>query len=126
MVPQGRQFAVGNNGESSISTACAVHSEHLKLINCVSNMQDTRRQIRQLFFMSTQCKVLNNLRANAIHGHCCLSGPVRKSCSPVVTPSSGSAASTPDPRLQLSHWLHQVTKQIACSTDVKIWPVQGT
>ena len=66
--------AVGDNGEFSISTACAVHSEHLKLINCINNMQDTRRQIRQLFFMSTQCKALNNLRANAIYGHCCLSG----------------------------------------------------
>ena len=46
-------FAVSDNGESSIYTACAVHNEHLKPINCVNNMQDTRRQIRQLFFMST-------------------------------------------------------------------------
>ena len=90
------RFAVGDNGESSISRA--VHSEHLKLINCVNNMQDTRRQIRQLFFMSTQCKPLNNLRASAIHGHCCLGGPVRKSCTAVVTPSSGSVATVPDPR----------------------------
>ena len=28
------RFAVGDNGEPSISRACAVHSEHLKLINC--------------------------------------------------------------------------------------------
>ena len=33
VVPQDQQFAVGDNGESSIFTACAVHSEHLKLIN---------------------------------------------------------------------------------------------
>ena len=52
------RFVVGDNGESLISTACAVHSEHLKLINCDNNMQDTKRQIRQLFFMSTQCKAL--------------------------------------------------------------------
>ena len=63
---------VGDSGELSISTARAVHSEHLKLINWVNDMQDTRRQIRQLFFMSNQCKALNNLRADAIHGHCCL------------------------------------------------------
>ena len=75
------RFAVGDNGEPSIYTACAVHREHIKLINCVNNMQDTRRQIRQLFFMSTQCKALNNLMAKAIHGHCCLRGPVRKSCN---------------------------------------------
>ena len=25
---------MGDNGEPSIYTACAVHSEHLKLINC--------------------------------------------------------------------------------------------
>ena len=61
------KFAVGDNGEPSISTACAVRSEHLKLINCVNNMQDTRRQVRHLFFMSTQCKALNNLGANAIN-----------------------------------------------------------
>ena len=30
------------------------------------HMQDTIRQVRQLFFMSTQCKALNNLSANAI------------------------------------------------------------
>ena len=64
--------------------------------------------------MSTQCKALNNLRDNSIHGHCCLSGPVRISCTAVVTPSI---------RLQLSHWLHQVTKQIVCSTGVEISPV---
>ena len=75
------RFAVGDNGEPSIYIACAVHSEHLKLINCVNNTQDTRRQVRQLFLMSTQCKALNNLRVNAIHGHCCLRGPVRKSCN---------------------------------------------
>ena len=57
------RFAVGDNGEPSISTACAVHSEHLKLINCVNNM----------FFMSSQCKAVSN-RANAIRWHCCLSG----------------------------------------------------
>ena len=105
---------------------CAVYSEHLNVINCDNNMQDTRKHVRQLFLMSTLCKALNNLRANAIHGHCCLSSPVRKSCTIVVTPSSGSAAPVPDPRLQLSHWLHQVTKQIVCSTDVNIWPVQDT
>jgi len=59
-------FAVGDNGEPSISTACAVHSEYLKLIICVNNMQDTRRQVRQQLFMSSQCNALNNLRANAI------------------------------------------------------------
>ena len=119
-------FAVGDNGEPSISTACAVHSEHLKLIYCVNNMQDTRRQVRQLFFMSTQCKDLNNFRANAIHGHCCLSGPVRNSCTAVVTPSSGAVTSAPDPRLQLSHWLHQMTNQLVCSTDVETRPIQDT
>ena len=36
----------------------------------------------------------------------------------LVTLSSGSAAPEPDPRLQLSHWLHQVTKQIVCTTDL--------
>ena len=106
---------MGDNGEPSIYTACAVHSEHLKLINCVNNMQDTRRQIKQLFFMSTQCKALNNLRANAIHGHCCLREALSGS---LVTPSSCSAAPAPDPRLQLSHWRHQVTKQIVCTTDL--------
>ena len=106
------RFAVGDNGEPSIYIACAVHSEHLKLINCVNNMQDTRRQVRQLFFMSTQCTALNNLRANAIHGHCCLRGPVRKSCNTQFRLSSTSA------RLQLSHWLHQVTKQIVCTNDL--------
>ena len=40
------RFVMGDNGASSISAACAVHSEHLKLINCVNNMQD----IRHLFF----------------------------------------------------------------------------
>ena len=60
------RFVVGDNGEPSISTARAVHSEHLKLIICVNNMQDTRRQGRQLFFISTQYNALNNLRANAI------------------------------------------------------------
>ena len=85
------RFTVCDNGELSISIACAVHSEHLMLINCVNNMQDTRRQIRQLFFMSTQCKALNNLRANAIHGHCCLRGPVRKSCNTQFRLSSTSA-----------------------------------
>ena len=84
-----------DNGEPSISTACAVHSEQLKLINCVDTMQDRRRQVRQLFFMSSQWKALNNLRANAIHRHCCLGSLVRKSCTEVVTPSSA-----PDPRLQ--------------------------
>ena len=64
---------MGDNGEPSISTACAVHSEHLKLINYDNNMQDTISQVRQLFFLSTQCKALNNLRASVIHGHCCLS-----------------------------------------------------
>ena len=119
-------FAMGDKGEPSLCTTCAVHSEHLKLINCVNNMQDTRRQVRHLFVMSTQCRALNNLRANATHEHCCLRGPVRKSCTAVVTPSSGSAAPAPDPRLQLSHWLHRVTKQIVCSTDVEIRPVQDT
>jgi len=52
--------------------------------------------------------------------------PVRKSCTAVVTPSSGAVASFPEPRLQVSHWLHQVTKQIICSTDVNIWTVQDT
>ena len=118
------RFAMGDNRDSSISTIFAVNSDHLKLINCDNNMQDTRRQVRQLIFMSTQCKALNNLSANAINGHCCC--PVRKSCTAVVTPSSGSVAPAPDPSLQLSHWLHQVTKQIVCSTDVKIWPVQDT
>ena len=64
------RFVVGGNREPSISTACAVHRECLKLINCDNNMQGTRRQVRQLFFISTQGKALNNLRANAIHGHC--------------------------------------------------------
>ena len=78
-------------------------------------MQDTRRRLRQLFFMSTQSKALNNLRANAIHGHCCLREALSGS---LVTPSSDSAAPEPDPRLQLSHWLHQVSKQIVCTTDL--------
>ena len=96
------KFAVGDNRE--LSTACAVHSEHLKLINCVNNMQDTkRRQVTQLFFIYSQCKALNNLKANAIHPYCCLSGPVRKFCNAVVTPRSGAVVSAPDPRLQLSH-----------------------
>ena len=60
------RFVVGDNSEPSISTTCAVHSEHLKLIICVNNMQDTIRQVRQLFFISTQCNALNNLRVNAI------------------------------------------------------------
>ena len=120
------RFAVGDNGEPSVSIAYAVHSEHQKLINCVNNMQDTRRQVRQLFFMSSQCKALNNLRASVIHQHCCLSGPVRKSCTAVVTPSSGAVASPRNPILQLSHWLHQVTKQIVCSIDVEVWQVQDT
>ena len=119
-------FAVGDNGEHSTSTACAVHSELLKLINCVNSMQDTRRQVRQLFFMSSQCKALNNLGPDAIHRHCCLSGPVRKSCPAVVTPSSGAVASLPDPRLPLSHWLLPMTKQIVCLTDVEVQPVQDT
>jgi len=100
------RFTVCDNWELSISIACAVHSEHLMLINCVNNMQDTRRQIRQLFFMSTQSKALNNLRLREA-----LSGSL-------ITPSSGSAAPEPDPRLQLSHWLHQVTKQIVYKTDL--------
>ena len=83
------RFASGDNGEPSISTACAIHSEHPKLINCVNSMQDTRRQIRQLLFMSTQCKALNNIRVNAIHRHSCLSSPARISGIAVVTPSSG-------------------------------------
>ena len=58
---------MGDNGEPLIYIACAVHSEHLELINCVNNMQDTRRQVRQLFLMSTQCKALNNRRINAIN-----------------------------------------------------------
>ena len=33
-------FAVGDNGEPYISTACAVTSEHLKLINCVKIQED--------------------------------------------------------------------------------------
>ena len=106
------RFAVGDNGEPSIYIAYAVHSEHLKLINCVNNMQDTRRQVRQLFFMSTQCKALNNLRANM--GIVVLEAQ----SGSLVTLSSGSAAPVPDPRLQLSHWLHQVTKQIVCTTDL--------
>ena len=88
-------------------------------------MQDTIRQVRQLFFMSTQCKALNN-RANDIHQHCRISCSVRKSCTAVVTPSSSRVASAPDPRLQLGHWLLQVTKQIICSTDVEMQPVQET
>ena len=48
VVPQDRQ--VCGNGEPSISTACAIHSEHLKLINCVDNMQDTRRQVKDSCF----------------------------------------------------------------------------
>ena len=95
------RFAVCDNWELSISIACAVHSEHLMLINCVNNMQDTRRQMRQLFFMSTQSKALNNLRPNPIHGHCCLREALSGS---LVTSSSGSAAPEPDPSLQLSHW----------------------
>ena len=110
---------MGDNREPLISTACAVHSDHLKLINCVNNTQDTRRQVKQLFFMYSQCQAFNN-RANAIHQHCFLSSPVRKSCTALVTPSSGTVASEPDPRLQLSHWLLQVTRQIVCSTDVEI------
>ena len=108
------RFAVGDNGEPSIYIACAVHSEHLKLINCVNNMQDTRRQVRQLFLMSTQCKALNNLRVNAIHGHCCLRGPVRKSCNTQFRLSSTSAR----PQIAIISMLHQVTKQIFCTTDL--------
>ena len=104
---------VGDNGEPSIYIACAVHSEHLKLIKCQQYARHKKTN-KATVLMSTQCKALNNLRANAIHGHCCLRGPVRKS----VTPSSGSAAPAPEPILQLSHWLHQVTKQIICTTDL--------
>ena len=32
------RFAVGDNGESSIYVECGVHSEYLKLINCVNNI----------------------------------------------------------------------------------------
>ena len=67
------RFALGDKGEPSISTACGDHSEHLKLINSVNNMQGTRRQVRLPFFMSTQCKALNNLRANSIQRHALLS-----------------------------------------------------
>ena len=70
---------MGDNGEPTMSTVCAVHSEHLKLINSVNNIEDTRSRVRRLYFMSSQCKALNYLRASVIHGHCCLSGPVRKS-----------------------------------------------
>ena len=94
-------FGVGDNVEPSISTVCAVTSEHLKLINCARY-----KRIRKLFFMSSQCKALNNLRANAIHRHCCLRGIARKYGTAGITPSSGAVASAPDPRLQLSHWLH--------------------
>ena len=41
----------------------------------------------------------------------------------VLTPSSGSVS---DSKLQLSHWLHLVTKQILCSTDINIQPDQDT
>ena len=110
------RFAVGDNGEPSIYIACAVHSEHLKLINCVNNMQDTRRQVRQLFLMSTQCKALNNRRVNAINGHCCLRGPVRKSCNTQFRLSSTSArpqiaiislASSGDKANRLYNWSGQ-------------------
>ena len=37
------RFAVGDNGEPSISTECAVHSEHLKLINCVARHKETNK-----------------------------------------------------------------------------------
>ena len=116
---------MGVNGDPSMSKACAVHSEQ-KLINCVNNIHDTRRQARQLFFMSSQCKALNNFRSSVIHRHCCLNGSVSMPCTVVVTPTSGTVASAPDSRLQLSHCLHQVTKQIVCSTDVEIQPDQDT
>ena len=109
------RFAVGDNGEPSISTSCGVYSEHLKLINCVNNMR----------FMSSQYKAVNN-RANVIHWHCCLSSPVRMSCTAVVTASSGAVDSPPNPRLQLSHWLLQVTEQIVCSTNIEKRQVHDT
>ena len=118
------RFAVGDNGEpsASIYTACALlfTVEHLKLINCQQYPRH-KKTSKAAVFMSTQCKAINNLRANAVHRHCCLSGPVSKSCTAVVTPSSDTAASA-----QLSHWLHQVTRQIVCSIDVEFWPVQDT
>ena len=59
MVQKTDRFVVGDNRETPISTACAVHSEHLKLLISVNNIQVTRRQVRQLFFMSTQCNRVN-------------------------------------------------------------------
>ena len=108
MVPQDRH--VCGNGESSISTACAVHIDHLKLINCDQYARHKKTSKVAVFHIYSM-QGFKILRANATDGRCCLSCPVMKTCTAVVTPSSGSAALAPDPRLQLSHWLHQVTKK---------------
>ena len=63
------------------------------LIHCVNDRLDTRRLVRQLFFSSRQSKDLNNHR-------------------PLLSKRPSRPSSAPDPRLQLSHWLHQVTKEI--------------
>ena len=107
------RFAVGDNGEPSIYTACAVHSEHLKLINCQQYARHKETN-KATVFMSTQCKALNNLRANAIHGHCCLKGPVRKSCNTQFRLSSTCART----QIAIISLASSVTKQIVCTTDL--------
>ena len=82
-----------------------------KANNCINFKQDTRRLVRQLFFLSSQCKVFKYSQTVVVRG-----GPV--SYGPAFL--TLSADSAPDPRLLLPHWLHLVTNHIFCSTDMEI------